>query len=120
MAKLSIKKAEAALRATGGVIVEAARVCGVSRPWFDRFMRRHPELMDVRDECFEELMDVAEDKLRNAIHNGELRSVRWFLETRGRGRGYVRREERSGPNGEPLQFEAIERVIKDPKPYEPK
>lgn len=120
MAKLSIKKAEAALRATGGVIAEAARLCGVSRPTFYAFMQKHPELHDVRDDCTEELLDVAEDKLRNAIHGGCGKSVRWFLETRGRGRGYVRREERSGPNGEPLQFEAIERVIKDPVPVKGK
>lgn len=86
---------------------------------FYKFMEEHPELKDVRNECDEELLDVAEASVVSAIHEGkDMKTVRWYLERKGKERGYVTRQEQTGADGEPLQFQAIERTVVRPSPVD--
>lgn len=114
MAKLSIAKAEKALRAHHGILSKAAEACDVSRQTFYKFMREHPQLEDVRAECGEDLLDIAEASVINDLRNAEMKTTRWFLDRKGKDRGYTTRQEQTGADGEPLQFETIERRIVDP------
>lgn len=120
MAKLSYKKVEAALRQHHGILSKAAEACGVARMTMYRFIENNPGLEEVRMECSEELLDVAETAIANAIKVGDMKTVRWYTERKGKDRGYTTREERTGANGEPLQFEAIERTVVDPRDKEGK
>lgn len=114
MANLSVEKVAAALRAHNGIILKAAAACGVGRPTLYKFIKEHPELEDVRNECNEELLDVAESNITKALNEAELKTTRWFLERKGKDRGYTTRSEVTGADGEPLQTQTIERRIVDP------
>ncbi|QIG73228.1 hypothetical protein EVC02_007 [Rhizobium phage RHph_N17] len=117
MAKLSVAKAEAALRAHHGILLKAAEACGVSRMTFYKFMKQHPHLEEVRAECDEILLDVGEAAVVKVITADEpdMKTVRWHLERKGKDRGYTTRQESTGKDGEPLQMGVIERRIVDPE-----
>lgn len=113
---LSVSKAEKALREHHGVIKYAAEACGVSRQTFWRFMQDHPELEEVRQECDEELLDIGETHIHTAIVEGkDMKTIRWHLERKGKNRGYTTRQEQTGADGGPLEYETVERRIVDPK-----
>lgn len=114
MAILSVEKAAKALRVHRGIILRAAEACGVDRSTFYKFMEKHPELKDVRNECDEELLDVAEANVIKALDDEDMKTTRWYLERKGKERGYVTRQEQTGADGEPLQFQAIERTVVTP------
>ena len=63
------------------------------------------------------LLDVAESNVHRGIHEGSETYTRYFLDRKGRSRGYSPRAELSGPGGEPLPFELIRRA--DPGELEP-
>ena len=50
----------------------------------------------------ESMIDLAESKLFKNIHEGDMKSVRFFLERKGKIRGYAARTELTGADGVPL------------------
>jgi hypothetical protein len=52
-------------------------------------------------------LDTAESALFNQIKEGNVTSIIFYLKTKGRRRGYVERQEISGPDGGPVQTEAL-------------
>jgi hypothetical protein len=115
MAKLSIAKAAKALREHNGVILYAAEACGVARMTFYRFMQEHPELEEVRQECDEVLLDIGDKHISDALTNGDMKTVRWYQERKGKNRGYNTRVEQTGADGGPLEYNAVERRVVDPE-----
>lgn len=119
MAKLSLSKATQALQKHDGIISKAAEACGVTRKAFYDFMRKHPELEEIREQAGEILLDVAEAHVVTDLHAGERKTVRWYLDRKGKNRGYTTRQEQTGPDGAPLEFSEVERTIVDPDEEEP-
>lgn len=111
---LSIKKAAAALRAQRGIIKYAAEACGVSRQYFNKFMNEHPELEDVREEASEDLLDIGDKHIYTAVEAGDMKTIRWYQERKGKNRGYNTRVEQTGADGGPLEYNAVERRVVDP------
>lgn len=111
---LSIKKAAAALCEHKGIVTYAAESCGVSRQYFTKFMTLHPELEEVREEASEILLDIGEKHLTTAIVGGDLKTIRWHMERKGKNRGYNTRVEQTGADGGPLEYNAVERRVVDP------
>lgn len=114
MGKLSVAKAEKALREHNGVILYAAEACGVSRQTFWRFMQVHPELEEVRAECDETLLDIGDKYISDALKNGDMKTIRWYQERKGKNRGYTTRQEQTGADGGPLEFGEVRRTVVDP------
>jgi hypothetical protein len=115
---LTVENAAAALRAENGIIMYAAKRLKVDRMTLSRYMEKHPELQEVREEASEVLVDIAERHLEKNIKAGEMKTIRWYLDRKGKNRGYATRVEQTGPDGRPLEFETIERRIVDPAPQE--
>lgn len=115
MGKLSIAKATKALREHRGIMLYAAEACGCTRQTLWRFMQAHPELQEVRDECDEELLDIGENHVSKAIDAGDLKTIRWQLERKGKNRGYNTRVEQTGADGGALEYTAVERRVVDPQ-----
>lgn len=111
MTILTEERVALALRDTGAIIANAAEKLGVSRLALYRFMKKHPAMQNLRLEIENETIDLAEYRVVQAILAGDLKTTRWYLERKGRGRGYVTRQEQTGADGEPLQFQAIERTV---------
>ena len=78
----------AALRASHGIIAEAARAVGMTRTRLSLRVNRSPRLQAVRNEAREALKDRAEGRLYDLIEAGDPAMIRWFLATQGRDRGY--------------------------------
>lgn len=113
MAKLSVTKAEKALREHRGILSKAAEACGVSRKYFYKFMEDYPELEEVRAEASDELLDIAEANVVQELERGEMKTTRWFLDRKGKDRGYTTRQEQTGRDGEPLVPHSVRREIVD-------
>ncbi len=113
MSKLSYKKVAEALRLHHGVLKYAADACGVHRHTMRKFVDDHPELEEVRKEAEEDLLDVGEGHVATAIKAGDMKTVRWQLERKGKNRGYVTRHEETGADGGPIEFGTIRREVVD-------
>lgn len=111
---LTVAKVEAALRKYHGIVTQAAEACGVARPTLYNFMKKHPELKEIRDDLDETLLDVAESNVIGALQSNDMKTTRWYLERKGKDRGYVTRQEQTGRDGAPLLVSAIKREIVKP------
>ena len=62
-------------------------------------LKKSPDLKEFLDNLRETELDLTEQKLRDAIMNGEPWAITLKLKTQGKARGYVERQEVTGANG---------------------
>src|SRR6266542_2712899 len=96
-----------ALRETRGMIALAARALGCERNTIYDAAKRFPSVRRAIEDQRELSLDRAELGLLKAVQDGEGWATCFFLKTQGRGRGYIERQELTGPNGGPIQLEAV-------------
>ena len=84
----SIAQIEAALRKADGRPAAAARILGISRQAMHERISRTPHLSGVIADIEQVLLDTAEGALLKAVQAGHLPTIRWYLDRRGRSRGY--------------------------------
>lgn len=87
-ARLSKKRVAEALRLCAGIQLLAAEKLRVSRPTLCRYLKKHPDLKAVIDETQDELTDLGEGKLIDAMRKGEGWAIKYFLDNFGQRRGY--------------------------------
>jgi hypothetical protein len=92
MGKLTKKRVEEAIRASRGVLTEAARALGVSRQGLYAAIQRHG-LEGLLREVREEFLDDVENRLIQAALAGKPWAVMFVLKTIGKERGYTERVE---------------------------
>ncbi|RUV37428.1 helix-turn-helix domain-containing protein [Mesorhizobium sp. M7A.F.Ca.MR.148.00.0.0] len=93
----------AMLRQCGGIKTVAAERLNVGRTTLYAFLNEHPEIQEADSQISEELLDVAEGQVVIALRSGDMQTVRWYLELKGKDRGFVRRVETTGKNGGPVE-----------------
>jgi hypothetical protein len=93
----------AMLRQCGGIKTVAAERLNVGRTTLYAFLNEHPEIQEADSEIADELLDVAEGQVVIALRSGDMQTVRWYLELKGKDRGFVRRVETTGKNGGPVE-----------------
>jgi len=110
----TVKQVADALRATGGIMTQAANLLkdatGLGHlnksDMIRRYIDQYPELQAVVRSIESETLDLAESKLIAAMNaegrKDHLRAVCFYLKHKGRGRGYVGRQEVTGADGQPL------------------
>jgi len=84
---------EQALRESKGLVSVAARLAGCTPHLIYKRMCREPRLRQVLEEARCELIDQAEQALRDAVCQGQPWAVTLVLKTLGKDRGYVERQE---------------------------
>src|SRR5215831_13929586 len=82
-----------ALRAARGLVVVAARRLGCNRNTVLNYVDRYPSVAEALSEARELQLDVTEARLFQAIDQGELAAITFYLRTVGRHRGYSERHE---------------------------
>ena len=92
MAKIKKEQLQTSLINKAGLISYVAQGLGVSRTNVYKAIKRY-HLEDVLDEARETTMDLAESQLFNAIRDGDMQSVFFYLKTVGRKRGYSEKTE---------------------------
>ena len=98
-----------ALESVNGMVYLAARKLGCTAQTIYNRMAKSEAIKDAVENSRGELIDISEQKLRQAVLNGEPWAVALVLKTLGKKRGYVERQELAGVEDQPL--EAVVRVI---------
>lgn len=84
---------EMALLNTGGVIKDTAARLKVSRPTVYSYMRKWPDLVDVRTEAEDAMLDECETCIFEAVsQKRNWQAAKFVLETKGRHRGWGKSE----------------------------
>jgi hypothetical protein len=102
---LTLKKRAmiAALEKTLGVVTQAATAVGISRMQHYNWLKDDPEYAQAVNDVFEMSLDFAESKLFLAIKRDELQAIFYYLNNKGKCRGYNRLDY----NGDNTQPEAV-------------
>jgi len=91
-----------AIYASRGLLTLAAKKAGVCYRTVIRYAEEFESVKKAIDESQNQMLDVAEGKLFQAIGAENMTAIIFFLKTRGKARGYVERQEFSGPEGGPI------------------
>jgi hypothetical protein len=85
-----------------GNISAVARSYGRTRGAILYHVKKYPTVQAALEEERETLLDDAESILWKQIIDGNTTALIFFLKTQGKKRGYVERQEQSGPDGGPI------------------
>jgi len=90
-----------------GILAQAARILGCTRQTVHNYVNRYATVKDAYHSAREANIDHAERKLMDAVDGGSVTAIKFLLATVGKHRGYVRRQEVTGADGEPLKIEYV-------------
>ena len=96
-----------ALRSTGGIRTNAALLLKCSPSTIKRYIDRSEALARIESEVVEHILDLAESKLVEAINDGNLTAIMFYLKTKGKHRGYTERHQVEGKDGGPVEVKAM-------------
>jgi hypothetical protein len=82
-----------ALEKSLGVVTTACKQAGVGRTQFYEWIKTDPEFKIAVEDIGDIALDFAESQLHKQIGDGNSTATIFFLKTKGRGRGYVERQE---------------------------
>lgn len=71
-----------------GIKTSIAKRLGISRALLDRWIKENPTVAAAFDEAVEILIDTAEHKLMEQVLGGDMRAIKYLLDTKGKTRGY--------------------------------
>lgn len=83
----------AALQASAGVMAHAARKLGIGRSMMFRRVHENEKIKAAWEEAKETNIDLAESKLMQAVQNGELPAIFFYLKCQAKHRGYIEKKE---------------------------
>jgi len=93
-----------ALEKSLGVITQACKVVGIDRKTHYNWMKADEEYKTAVEELSEVAIDFAESHLHKLIKDGNPAATIFFLKTKGKGRGYVERQEIAVAEKKPLSW----------------
>lgn len=101
-----------ALEKSLGVVTTACRSVGVGRTTFYGWMNDDPEFAQKVNDIQDVALDFVESKLFNNIKDGKTAEIIFYLKSKGKKRGYVERQEITGADGMPnnFQIEIIDKI----------
>ena len=91
--KISNAKLKELINKYYGNIKKICEAAQISRQSFYDRMERYPELKEVLYNAREETLDIAELELHKLIKEGHYPSIRFYLETQGKHKGYTIKQE---------------------------
>ena len=91
--KYSAEQMIEAIRKNNGILALAAKNIGCSRSTVHRYVKDYATVKAAYDEANESNIDFVESKLMANINHGDTTAIIFFLKTKGKGRGYVERQE---------------------------
>lgn len=103
--KEALKQAAGSPAAAAEILVQAGLVESISRQTIWERIQRSAELREACEEAEETTIDLAEYGLARKVRKEDMNAIRFVLETKGKSRGYVRRNEVTGKGGGPIQGE---------------
>lgn len=104
----------AAYEASLGSVTMAAKKVGIDRTTYYFWCNTDPEFKAACEEAIEMQKDFAESQLMKLIRDGDAGSIKFYLQTKGRDRGYGDKVEVTGADGKDLVPNICIEVV-DPK-----
>lgn len=92
-----------ALVASMGDYGYMAHLLGRSRTAVKQYVEAHPDLLDLRRDIRDSIIDAVETKELESALSGDGTSRRFVLTTLGKDRGYSTRVEQTGKDGGPIE-----------------
>jgi hypothetical protein len=102
-----------ALERKAGNVTEAAKALKVTRQALHLHIKDDEDLQTIVTQARESLVDIAESSLLKQIKEGNTAAIIFTLKTQGKARGYVERQEISGPDGGPIVVKGYATVTPD-------
>ena len=102
-ARMSEERIAEALVKSAGLYTPAAQLLGCERSSIHKRVAKSQALQDLCAKIKEQTIDLAEHRLMEHIRKGSLTAIIFYLKCQAKPRGYVERQEVSGPNGGPMQ-----------------
>lgn len=93
-----------ALEKSLGVVTSACKVAGIARTTFYQYLKEDPEFAQQVKDIENITLDFAESQLHKQIKEGNTTATIFFLKTKGKKRGYVERQEITGPEGGAINY----------------
>ena len=81
------------MKSNFGNITMACEAVGITRTTFYRWKTEDPEFKEIAENIDEYLVDFAEHSLFKQIREGNTAATIFFLKTKGKGRGYIEKQE---------------------------
>jgi AcrR family transcriptional regulator len=94
----------AMLGSSKGNVSKSCIAAGIARATYYRWLKKDELFASLCAEVDEALLDNAEDRLQANIDDGQNQAIIFYLKTKGKARGYIERQEISGPDGQPLEL----------------
>jgi hypothetical protein len=85
-----------ALEQSMGIVTTAAKMVGLDRDVHYKWMREDQKYKEAVQSLEGAALDFAESKLLKQIEGGDTTAIIFYLKTKGKGRGYVERQELVG------------------------
>lgn len=106
-----------ALKATGGLVTHASKKINITPKTIYNRMNKYPEVKDAYNDIQEEWIDLAESGVAFHLKNKDPEMIRFFLQTKGKCRGYTKTIEHSFGSPESLQIHLDIKSKKIPEQY---
>jgi len=94
-----------ALEKSMGVVTTACKKVGIHRSTFYEYYNNDEEFRQSVDDIGNVALDFTESKMFEQIQEGNTQLIKFYLSTRGKKRGYVERQEITGADGMPTNFQ---------------
>ena len=104
------KQAIEAVKGSRGFITAIARRLNISRTQVYNLQNKWPKLAQAIADEREALKDFPESKLFSQIDEGNTTAIIFYLKTQAKDRGYIERQEISGPDGKSVSVSLVEVV----------
>lgn len=91
-----------AIPGSGGIISVIAKRVGCAWHTANKYIKDYPTIKAAYADETESLVDLAESTVLKAIRDGDVGAAKWFLQTKGKARGYTERHEHTGADGGPI------------------
>ena len=88
-----------------GIVTTACKNSGCSRETFYKYCKDDIEFKKKVDDISNIALDFAESQLHQQIKDGNTSATIFYLKTKGKNRGYVERQEITGAEGMPTNFQ---------------
>lgn len=82
-----------ALEKSLGIVTQACKIAGISRSNYYNWLSDDPEFAQAVKDIENVVLDFAESQLHKQINEGNTSATIFFLKTKGKGRGYIERQQ---------------------------
>ena len=113
MTRLSKKLVLKAIEDSMGIYAVIARKCGVARCTITAFFKRNPNMVKYVEQEREKVLDIGEASLFKLVKEGNMNAVKLLLTTKGKGRGYVERQEIEATFGDNEELKKLQKIVKE-------